>query len=68
MHYQNLSAAEYTQGLLQADLPQGLVEVIVDADVQTAKGAMYSADKTLEQLISHPSTSIQEAVKAALQN
>lgn len=68
VHYQNLSAAEYTQGLLQAGLPQGLVEVIVDADVQTAKGAMYSTGKTLEQLIGHPSTSIQEAVKAALQN
>ncbi len=33
--YQNLSAEEYTQGLTQAGLPAGLVDVIVDADIQT---------------------------------
>ena len=49
--YQNLSAEEYTQGLTQAGLPAGLVDVIVDADIQTIQGAMYSASKDLEQLI-----------------
>lgn len=68
VHYQNLSAADYTQGLLQAGLPKSLVDVIIDADLHTAEGAMYSTDNTLEQLIGHPTTSLQEAVKAALQN
>ena len=49
--YQNLSAEEYTQGLTQAGLPAGLVDVIVDADIQTIQGAMYSDSKDLEQLI-----------------
>ena len=49
--YQNLSAEEYTQGLTQAGLPAGLVDVIGDADIQTIQGAMYSDSKDLEQLI-----------------
>ncbi|MBB4810856.1 NAD(P)H dehydrogenase (quinone) [Acinetobacter johnsonii] len=64
--YQNLSAEEYTQGLTQADLPAGLVDVIVDADIQTIQGAMYSDSKDLEQLIGRKTTSIQDAIKAAL--
>lgn len=63
--YQNLSAEEYTQGLTQAGLPAGLVDVIVDADIQTIQGAMYSDSKDLEQLIGHKTTSIQDAIKAA---
>ena len=64
--YQNLSAEEYTRGLTQAGLPAGLVDVIVDADIQTIQGAMYSDSKDLEQLIGHKTTSIQDAIKAAL--
>lgn len=64
--YQNLSAEEYTQGLTQAGLPAGLVEVIVDADIQTIQGAMYSDSQDLEQLIGRKTTSIQDAIKAAL--
>ena len=64
--YQNLSAEEYTQGLTQAGLPAGLVDVIVDADIQTIQGAMYSDSKDIEQLIGHKTTSIQDAIKAAL--
>ena len=64
--YQNLSAEEYTQGLIQADLPTGLVEVIVDADIQSIQGAMYSDSKDLDQLIGHKTTSIQDAIKASL--
>ncbi|MDA1172392.1 MAG: SDR family oxidoreductase, partial [Proteobacteria bacterium] len=51
--YQNLSADDLRQGLIQASLPTHLIDVIVDADVQTAKGAMYSNSKDLEQLIGH---------------
>jgi NAD(P)H dehydrogenase (quinone) len=64
--YQNLSADDLRQGLIQASLPSYLIDVIVDADVQTAKGAMYSDRKDLEQLIGHKTTSIQDSIKAAL--
>ena len=66
INYQNLSADEYTQGLTQAGLPVGLVEVIVDADIQTIQGAMYSDSQDLEQLIGRKTTNIQDAIKAAL--
>ena len=64
--YQNLSADDLHQGLTQAGLPTHLIDVIVDADVQTAKGAMYSDNKDLEQLIGRKTTRIQDAIKAAL--
>lgn len=64
--YQNLSADDLRQGLTQAGLPTHLIDVIVDADVQTAKGAMYSDSKDLEQLIGRKTTRIQDAIKAAL--
>lgn len=64
--YQNLSADDLRQGLTQAGLPTHLIDVIVDADVQTSKGAMYSDSKDLEQLIGRKTTSIQDAIKAAL--
>ena len=64
--YINLSAAELTQALSQAGLPAPLINVIVDADVQTAKGAMYSESQDLEQLLGHATTPIQAAVQAAL--
>ena len=66
INYQNLSAEEYTQALTQAGLPAGLVEVIVDADIQTIQGAMYSHSQDLEQLIGRETTNIQYAIEAAL--
>lgn len=64
--YQNLSAEDYTQALTQAGLPVGLVDIIVDADIQTEKGAMFSDSKDLEQLIGHPTTAIKEQIAVIL--
>lgn len=66
INYQNLSAEEFTQALTRAGLPAGLVEVIVDADIQTIQGAMYSDSQDLEQLIGRKTTNIQYAIEAAL--
>ncbi|MHA3104574.1 SDR family oxidoreductase [Acinetobacter sp. ANC 3791] len=63
VRYQNLTAQEYTEALLAADLPEGLVNVIVDADIQAAQGAMYSESKDLELLIGHASTDIKSQIK-----
>lgn len=64
--YENLSAEAYTQGLTQAGLPAALIEVIVDADVHTIHGAMYSDSKDLERLIGRKTTSIHESIQQAL--
>ena len=66
IHYQNLSATEYTQALIAAGLPAPVVEIIVDADQQAALGAMYSQSKDLEHLLGRPTTSIQALIKNAL--
>lgn len=66
IHYQNLTAEDYTQGLLQAGLPAGLVDVIVDADINSIDGAMQSDRKDLEHLLGHPTTTLHSAVEAAL--
>jgi NAD(P)H dehydrogenase (quinone) len=64
--YQNLSPEDYRQGLIQAGLPLGLIDVIVDADLHTAHGAMYSERKDLEHLIGRKTTPIRESIQQAL--
>ncbi|MHA3054742.1 SDR family oxidoreductase [Acinetobacter sp. ANC 4633] len=63
VRYQNLGTQEYTEALLAAGLPEGLVDVIVDADIQAAKGAMYSESKDLEHLIGHANTDIKSQIE-----
>lgn len=58
VQYQNLASDEYSQTLAEAGLNEGLIHVIVDADVQTQVGAMLSNSKDLETLLGRPSTPI----------
>lgn len=62
--YQNLSAEDYSEALTSAGLPKALVEVIVDVDVQSVTGAMFSNSKDLENLIGRKTTPIQDQVQA----
>lgn len=64
--YTNLSSEDYTQGLLKADLPEGLVNVIVEADVQATNGAMFSDRKDLETLLNRKTTSLEDTIKSLL--
>lgn len=64
--YQNLTAEEYSQALSKSGLPAGLVEIIVDADIQTQQGAMFSQSKDLENLLGHKTTPMRDQVKALL--
>ena len=66
VQYKNLTSEQYHQALVQAGLPTGLVDVIVDADVKTQTGAMFSDSKDLEKLIRRKTTSIQEEIKNTL--
>lgn len=66
IHYQNLSPEDYTKGLIQAGLPEELVQVIVDADVQTQTGAMFSESKDLETLLGRKTTPILDTIKSLL--
>lgn len=63
--YQDIPAADYTTALLGLGLPKGLVDAVVDADVQSIDGALYNDSKELEKLIGRPTTPLKDAVKQA---
>lgn len=64
--YQNLSAQDYAKGLTEAGLSSELIEIIVDADIQTAQGAMLSNSTDLETLIGRRTTTIQQQIQMLL--
>lgn len=66
--YQNLTAEDYTQALIHAGLPTGLVNVLVDADVQTEKGAMFNDSQDLERLIGRKTTAIKDQLESILKS
>ena len=68
VQYQSLTAEQYTKALTEAGLPIGLVEVIVDADIQTDQGAMWSTSADLENLLGRPATSIQDQIQHIFKN
>ncbi|WP_407308262.1 SDR family oxidoreductase [Acinetobacter sp.] len=64
--YKNLSAEDYKQMLLQAGLPESLAGTMVEADIEATRGAFFSESKDLENLLKHPTTSIEATVKSLL--
>lgn len=64
--YQNLPSQEYQEKLQQAGLPENFAHILADSDQGIAAGFFYSDDKTLHHLIGHASTSIDDAIQAAL--
>lgn len=64
--YRNLAPAEYEAALLAMGLPKMIVEVVVDADIHAANGDLYSDSRELSRLIGRPTTTLEQAVEAAL--
>lgn len=64
--FRNLSPSEYKAALLAMDLPQMIVDVIVDADAVALKGDLDSSSRALSTLIGRPTTTLKEAVRTAL--
>lgn len=62
--YQNISAEDYYRALNDAGLPSALIDVIVDADIHAAQGAMYSQSHDLEHLIGRKTTRVQDQIQA----
>lgn len=61
-----LDAASFEGVLLGAGLPKMYAGVLVDADVQIAKGALHDESRTLSRLIGRPTTPLADAVRTAL--
>lgn len=64
--YQDLSEDEYTQALLGAGLPEPLAVMLADSDRGIARGELQVTTGELSRLIGRPTTSLKEAVNAAV--
>ena len=60
--YQNISPEDYLEALISVGLPDGLAQVIVDADVQALNGTLYSESKDLENILGRQTTSIKDQI------
>jgi NAD(P)H dehydrogenase (quinone) len=66
--YKNLPGDAY-QGILKGfGLPDEVVTILVDSDAKAANGELDSDSKDLSNLTGHPTTSLSDAVRAALTN
>ena len=66
VEYQNLTAEDYTQGLMAAGLPEGFAAILADADVQAGHGWLAEKSQTLSTLIGRSTTSLEQVVSQAL--
>ena len=64
--YKNLAQAEYARILTGFGLPEGLARAIADADAGASRGELDTRSHDLSMLIGRSTTSLREAVAAAL--
>ena len=64
--YNSLPEATYA-GILQSfGLPEGFAKILADADACSANGSLHDESRTLSGLVGHPTTTMEDAVAAAL--
>ena len=54
--YTNISQAEYTAMLVGVGLPEGLADIIADADAPAARDTLFDEGRALSRLIGRPTT------------
>ncbi|MCC8395402.1 SDR family oxidoreductase [Paraburkholderia sp. MMS20-SJTR3] len=64
--YHHLSTAEHEAALLHFGLPKMIVDVVVDADLKASAGELNSDSRDLSTLLGRSTTSLADAVEAAL--
>ncbi|MDB5044492.1 MAG: NAD(P)-dependent oxidoreductase [Deinococcus sp.] len=64
--YQNMPQDAYAQMLRGVGLPGVVADMLADSDVQLERGGLYTESRDLSHLIGRPTTTLKEAVKAAL--
>ncbi len=64
--YRDLPASEYTQALVGAGLPEPYAAILADSDLGIARGDLLVTTGDLSRLLGRPTTSMPDAVKAAL--
>ena len=66
VQYQDLPAAQYTEALVGAGLPEGYAAILADCDLGIARGELLVSSGDLSRLIGRPATSMRESVRAAV--
>lgn len=66
IHYQPLSAADFTALLTDAGLPEGFAALLADAEAQAAKGWLADDSLTLSKLIGRPTTALTTSLEEVL--
>ncbi|MDQ6931198.1 MAG: SDR family oxidoreductase [Candidatus Eremiobacteraeota bacterium] len=64
--YRNMSEAEYRSALLGMGLPDAMATMLAQTSAATAKGALEDHGHVLSRLIGHQTTSLADAVAAAV--
>ena len=64
--YKDLPQADFKAALVSVGVPEGFADLLADSDAGAAKGGLEDNDRQLSALIGRPTTSLFEAVKAAL--
>jgi len=66
--YSNLSQDEYAAVLKSAGVPEGLAGALAQFDIDASNGALFEDGRQLSALIGRPTTSLSDAVAAALKS
>jgi NAD(P)H dehydrogenase (quinone) len=64
--YKNLPPDQYQSVLVQAGVPAPFAQVLADSDVGASRGELADSSGQLRRLIGRPTTTLQDAVSAAL--
>lgn len=64
--YQDLSVADYAAALVDAGLPEAYAQILASSDDGLKQGALLTESGDLSRLIGRPTTSLSQALKAAL--
>lgn len=64
--YSDLSVADYAAALVGAGLPEGYAQVLAASDEGIKQGGLLTESGDLSRLIGRPTTSLSQAIKAAL--
>lgn len=64
--YADMPQAQYAGALASFGLPAAFADILADSDVQASKGALFDGGGTLSRLIGRPTTTLADAVRAAL--
>ncbi|WP_414444679.1 NAD(P)H-binding protein [Burkholderia sp. 22PA0106] len=68
VNYNDLAENDYANILTNVGLPADLAALLADADAAASRDALYEDSGTLSRLIGRPTTSLANAVAAALKN